>query len=513
MVTFQSIGVPDFLSLSLKRMSFDKPTPIQAKVIPIALEGRDIIGSAETGTGKTGAFGIPIINQLIANADESALIITPTRELAAQAMNQLKNIISDISKIESALLIGGSPINKQLYQLNNRPRLIVGTPGRINDLLKRKNLFLNKISFLVLDEADRMFDMGFLPQIENIISFTSIKRQTLLFSATISKRVIKIADKYLNNPLRVSIGTTFIPTDNIKQDTLKVSESEKYSRLLDQLTEREGFILVFVRTKYSAEKTAKRLSKDGLVSCAMHGNLRQRRRENIISDFRKKKYRILIATDIAARGLDIQHIDHVINYDLPECTEDYFHRIGRTARAGAKGSALSFITNADKNKWQKISNFSNGKKDQESSFGRSKISKSVKKRSYNFRDNSKHSKKSNRFNKRLDKNGFFDYSNKSDRPFSGRDSRKSNFTSNKSKNERRDQGALFGKSKFNKYSSKGKKPFIKTGRSNDFFIDRSSSKSNDAFNNSNRKKTKPFGSFNKKRKPFVKSGKRHGFLH
>ena len=280
--------------------------------------------------------------------------MTPTRELATQVLTQLQAMLGKRSKIKSALLIGGESMPKQLTQLRNRPRVIVGTPGRINDHLQRKSLLLHDTDFLVLDETDRMLDMGFTVQIENVMKYLPAKRQTLLFSATLPKNIARIAEKYLNNPARIAVSATFSPAANIKQDTLKVSEADKYPHLLAQLDERQGSVLVFVKTKYGTEKMAKKLAKEGYSADAIHGDLRQNKRNRVIAGFRNKKYRILVATDVAGRGLDIPHIEHVINYDLPQCAEDYIHRIGRTARAGARGAALNLVTPADKSKWHAI---------------------------------------------------------------------------------------------------------------------------------------------------------------
>ena len=354
MKTFSDMGLPEALNNSLQHMKFEKPTPIQAKAIPLALQGRDILGSAQTGTGKTAAFGIPIVARLIENPQGTALVMTPTRELATQVMLQLRTMLGKKSKIKTALLIGGEPMPKQLQQLRNRPRLIVGTPGRINDHLKRRSLKLNDADFLVLDETDRMLDMGFTIQIEEVLKYMAPERQTLLFSATLPKNIVKIADKYLKDPEHVAVSATSSPAANIKQDLLRVTEGEKYQTLVSQLEEREGSIIVFVKTKHGTERMATKLSKAGHSADAIHGDLRQSKRDRVIRSFRKKKYRILVATDVAARGLDIPHIEHVINYDLPQCAEDYIHRIGRTARAGAEGCALNLVTPADGNKWRAI---------------------------------------------------------------------------------------------------------------------------------------------------------------
>lgn len=363
MTNFQSMDLPEGLNCTLHAMGFKSPTPIQAKVIPLALEGKDILGSAQTGTGKTGAFGIPLVAHLLTENKGTALVLTPTRELAVQVLTQLQHMLGKKSNVKTALLIGGEFIKKQFHQLREKPRLIVGTPGRVNDHLKRKTLLLADCNFLVLDETDRMLDMGFSVQIDEILKFMPNIRQTLLFSATLPKNIEKIAEKYLNNPIRVAMTATLVPAANIKQDIVRVRESEKYPSLVSELEGRAGSVIVFVKTKQDTEMMAKRLSKEGFGTNAIHGDLRQHKRQRVINDFKKMKYRILVATDVAARGLDIPHIEHVINYDLPQCAEDYIHRIGRTARAGAAGSALCFVAPSDKFKWLAIERILNPKKE------------------------------------------------------------------------------------------------------------------------------------------------------
>jgi ATP-dependent RNA helicase DeaD len=359
MKNFQSMGLPESLNHTLQHMQFNNPTPIQAQAIPLALEGKDILGSAQTGTGKTGAFGIPLVAKLIKDPYGSALVITPTRELASQVMNHLKAMLGRQSLIKHALLIGGESIPKQLQQLKARPRLIVGTPGRINDHLQRGTLHLKHTNFLVLDETDRMLDMGFTVQIEHILQFLAPQRQTLLFSATMPKNIVRMAEKYLDNPVHIAISATSAPAANIQQENIYVSEAEKYTSLVTQLNAREGSAIIFIETKHAADKMATKLLKEGHDAQAIHGNLHHNKRERVMSDFREKKYRILVATNVAARGLDISHIQHVINYDLPKCPEEYVHRIGRTARAGASGFALNLITPADKSKWNAIDHILN----------------------------------------------------------------------------------------------------------------------------------------------------------
>ncbi|MDC1178185.1 DEAD/DEAH box helicase [Candidatus Pelagibacter sp.] len=354
MENFKLLKIEDSLKNSLHKMNFTKPTPIQSMAIPAALDGKDILGTAQTGTGKTLAFSIPLINKLILDKNAFALVMCPTRELATQVMEAIKSIISDKINIKTALLIGGEAMQKQLRQLRNRSRIIVGTPGRINDHLKRKSLNLSATKYLVLDETDRMLDMGFTPQIEMILKFIPKDHQTLLFSATLPQNILRISERYLNKPERISTGATSVPIAKIKQETLQVFKENKYDELIDQFLARKGSILVFVKTKRGADKMVKKLKEEGHSADAIHGDLRQSKRDRVINSFRKGLKRILIATDVAARGLDIPLIQHVINYDLPQVPEDYIHRIGRTARAGSEGSALTFLTPDDRLMWNSI---------------------------------------------------------------------------------------------------------------------------------------------------------------
>ncbi len=361
MNSFEDLLIESKLKKSIQFANFKIPTPIQSQSIPISLAGRDILGTAQTGTGKTLAFTIPMINKLIKDKKAMALIVCPTRELATQVMQTvLKLNVREIG-IGNALLIGGDSMQKQLRKLNKQARIIIGTPGRINDHLKRKSLNLSKVNYLVLDETDRMLDMGFTPQIELILKFIPKEHQTLLFSATLPDNILKISQKYLNNPERISVGSLSEPIAKIKQETFEVAQDKKYHELINQLVERNGSILVFVKTKHGADKIVKRLKFDGHKADAIHGNLRQSKRDRVINGFKNGNSRILIATDVAARGLDIPLIEHVINYDLPQVPEDYIHRIGRTGRAGKKGSALTFITPSDSRMWNLISRLINPK--------------------------------------------------------------------------------------------------------------------------------------------------------
>lgn len=355
---FNGFGLPAKLLKALARMDYSEPTPIQSQAIPLALAGKDILGSAQTGTGKTAAFGIPMIVHLMNNPEAMALIMTPTRELAVQVNAALLPMLPQ--DIRTAVLIGGESMPKQFKQLSAAPRLIIGTPGRITDHLTRGSLKLDQTSFLVLDETDRMLDMGFGIQIDKILTYVPSERQTLLFSATLPSNIVKMAQKYMRSPERIAVGSTTTPAAKIQQELIHTTDTEKYGQLLTQLGQREGSVIIFVKTKFGTEKLAKKLTASEHQADAIHGDLQQRRRDRVIRNFREKKYRILVATDVAARGLDIPHIEHVINYDLPQCPEDYIHRIGRTARAGAEGRAVNLITPGDGKLWSAIHRLMHG---------------------------------------------------------------------------------------------------------------------------------------------------------
>jgi len=352
MQKFSDLSISLLVLDAIKKLKLIKPTPIQKISIPLALEGNDILGTAQTGTGKTYAFGIPLINHLTLDKDSYAIILTPTRELALQVSSALKDLTSMKNIIDTAVIIGGDSIQKQLKQLK-KARLVVGTPGRIHDHIRRKSLKLSKFNFLVLDETDRMLDMGFVDEIKSIIEKLP-SHQTLLFSATLPKKISDIAKNFMTNPQRVNVGEENTPLTNIKQEIKNVNQKEKFEHLKLELLEINGSVVLFVKTKRSADKIALKLRKDKFNAEAIHGDLRQSKREKVILKFRKNRFQILVATDVAARGLDIPHIEHVINYDIPQNPEDYIHRIGRTARAGAKGRALTYLTDGDKKNWNAI---------------------------------------------------------------------------------------------------------------------------------------------------------------
>mgnify|MGYP001350905915 FL=1 len=461
---FNELPIDNKLKNSIKFADFKTPTPIQSKSIPISLMGKDILGTAQTGTGKTLAFTIPMINKLILDKNAMALIICPTRELASQVMQTvLKLNVREIG-IGNALLIGGEGMQKQLKKLKKRARIIVGTPGRINDHLKRQSLNLSKVSYLVLDETDRMLDMGFTPQIELILKFIPKQHQTLLFSATLPNNILRISEKYLNNPERIAVGSLSTPIEKIKQETFQITQDKKYHELINQLVERNGSILVFVKTKHGADKIVKRLKYDGHSADAIHGNLRQSKRERVINNFRNGKSRILIATDVAARGLDIPLIQHVINYDLPQVPEDYIHRIGRTGRAGKEGSALTFLTPSDRSMWNSISRLINPD---------FKISKEGQSR--NLKGKKRFKAKFNKEKKFKDKKKFFKKDDSRKSNFKGKkkffkkdDSRKSSFKKKKIPFGSTNNPKYFDKEKSNNSQTVSEKKDYKFGRKKKF---------------------------------------------
>ena len=362
MTLFSKYNLNEVLNKSLKSINFTTPTPIQEKSIPLILQGKDILGSAQTGTGKTAAFCIPILELLMKSPRGSLLVMIPTRELAKQVLDVINSLLGFKSSINTATLIGGESMSKQLSQLKKRPRIYVGTPGRINDHLQRGSLNLHDAKYLVLDETDRMLDMGFEVQINKIIKYLPVSKQVLMFSATIPNNILKLSSKYLNDPVRISVGESNTVAKNIKQEIIELKSDEKLDELINQITNRNGSILIFVKTKYGTEKLSKALSRSKIKSFPLHGGLRQSKRNTIMKNFRDMKFRILIATDVAARGIDVPHIEHVINYDLPQMAEDFIHRIGRTARAGSKGIALSFVTKGDFAKWKEIQKILNPEK-------------------------------------------------------------------------------------------------------------------------------------------------------
>lgn len=357
--SFEALGIQTELVNALKQQEITTPTPVQEATLPILLKGEDLLASAQTGTGKTIAYLLPIIQHLLNTKTDAALILAPTRELALQIKASIMNLLPKQSGIFTTVLIGGEPMHKQFLQLKRRPRIIVATPGRLNDHLQRKSATLMNTKFLVLDETDRMLDMGFTPQLESICEYLPEERQTLMFSATMPKNITQLSSKYLSNPKRVKIGQENTAVENIKQTVVHIAHKAKTARLLDELEERQGSVIVFVKTKRGAEDLAKTLSNTNYPAKAIHGDLKQSQRTRVVQGFRKQTHRVMVATDVAARGLDVPHIQHVINFDLPQCPEDYIHRIGRTGRAGASGEALCFVSPAENHLWKAIDRLMN----------------------------------------------------------------------------------------------------------------------------------------------------------
>ena len=357
MNNFNEIQIPETLRTALKAMSFEVPTPIQAKAIPLALERKDVIGCAQTGTGKTAAFCIPIVSRLLKSPQKMALVLVPTRELASQISEVLKKLTAFSPEITTVFLIGGAPMQPQIRALLRKPRVIVATPGRLVDHLKRGSISLFSTEILVLDEADRMLDMGFAPQLNEILRFLPKARQTLFFSATMPMDIEKLSTRFLKSPVRVTVGTLSQPVQKIQQSVVQTTTSKKNDTLMDELNLRKGSVLIFARTQIRTDRVARYLAEFGHPVTRLHGGRTQGQRNSAVAGFRDGKFRILVATDIAARGIDISHIAHVINYDLPQAPEDYVHRIGRTARAGADGEAVSLLTPEDKAQWREISRF------------------------------------------------------------------------------------------------------------------------------------------------------------
>ncbi|MGY3606348.1 MULTISPECIES: DEAD/DEAH box helicase [unclassified Bradyrhizobium] len=353
MTSFQDFGLADPIARALREENYVTPTPIQAQTIPLALEGRDVIGIAQTGTGKTASFALPILNRLLENRSKvqpkscRVLVLSPTRELSGQILDSF-NAYGRHIRLSSALAIGGVPMGRQVRSVMQGVEVMVATPGRLLDLVQSNGLKLNQVEFLVLDEADRMLDMGFINDIRKIVAKLPQKRQTLFFSATMPKDIAELAEAMLRDPARVAVTPVSSTAERVTQRIIQVDFTAKPA-ILAQLLKQEPVnrALVFTRTKHGADKVVKGLEKAGIAANAIHGNKSQNHRERTLAAFRSGEIRTLVATDIAARGIDVDGISHVVNYDLPNVPETYVHRIGRTARAGADGVAISLIAGAE----------------------------------------------------------------------------------------------------------------------------------------------------------------------
>lgn len=339
---FDTLGIDLRILKVLEQKEFKIPTPIQLKSIPVIITEKDIVGIAQTGTGKTLAFGVPMLQRVLNNRG-NGLIILPTRELALQVEEALLGIGKSLG-IKTAVLIGGAPIFRQITQLRNSPDIIIATPGRLIDHIKRKSVKLDKVRMLVMDEADLMFDMGFAPQVNEILKAVPTDRQTLLFSATMAPEVIKTATKCMKLPLRIEVAPAGTPAESVIQEMIVLNAEDRVKQLAKILNEYKGTVLVFARTKRGVSDLSKKIMAMGHTSSEIHSNRSLGQRKVALQGFKDGKFRVLVATDIAARGIDVKGIELVINYDLPDDSADYIHRIGRTGRAGKAGRAISFAT-------------------------------------------------------------------------------------------------------------------------------------------------------------------------
>ena len=349
-MSFKDLGLNQNLLNNLEELGYTEPSPIQAKAIPHVVEGKDVLAAAQTGTGKTAGFTLPILHRLAATPKPETkgnsvrvLVLTPTRELAAQVAASVKSY-SKGTRTKSVVVFGGVSINPQMKQLRGGADIVIATPGRLLDIHNQKGLVLDKLEILVLDEADRMLDMGFIHDIKRIVKLMPKKRQTLLFSATFSNEIRALASSFLYKPVEVSVTPPNSTVNLVEQSLIAVEKSDKTRILTRLIKERDWFqVLVFSRTKHGANRLASKLEGKGINAMAIHGNKSQGARTRALAEFKGGKLQVLVATDIAARGIDIQQLPYVVNFDLPNVPEDYVHRIGRTGRAGASGHAVSLV--------------------------------------------------------------------------------------------------------------------------------------------------------------------------
>jgi ATP-dependent RNA helicase RhlE len=345
MQNFSEVSISNYLKERLQAASFSVPTPVQAAAIPPALEGKDVIATAQTGTGKTLAFLIPMIEKLLQSNKPgiAALVLVPTRELAMQVVTQY-NALRGKQLIPAGLVVGGLAEGQQLRAIRNGARVIVATPGRLEDYLDRRLVQFSNLQILVLDEADRMLDMGFLPAIRRIASVLPKDRQTMCFSATMEGDMIRLVKDYTRTPVRITLGSTLKPAENVRLQAFEVPVDGKLDLLRHLLSKETGRCLVFSRTKRGTEKIAKGLSREGIAAATIHGDRSQSQRTAALTGFQQGRFRVLVATDLAARGIHVEEIAHVINYDLPDVAENFIHRVGRTGRAGKHGIASTLFS-------------------------------------------------------------------------------------------------------------------------------------------------------------------------
>ncbi len=352
MKLFSELQLSPSMQQQLARANFINPTPVQAAALPPALEGRDVLATAQTGTGKTLSFLIPLIEKMASSKDAKALILLPTRELAMQVLEAWRDLTQ--GRGNAALVCGGLAEGPQLMAIRKGARLIVATPGRLEDYLSRKLVNLSGVKMLVLDEVDRMLDMGFKPAIHRIAAHLPADRQTLCYSATLSPAIREVAGMYLKNPVRVEIGSELRPSPNVKLQTFEVAVDKKQELLEHLLETNEGSFMVFVRTKHGADRVARRLSRAGFSAAPIHGDRSQSQRCSALQGFAEGRHRVLVATDVVARGIDVADVAHVVNYDLPKEPEDFVHRVGRTGRASSHGMASTFAAPDESGALRKI---------------------------------------------------------------------------------------------------------------------------------------------------------------
>ncbi|MEK7072600.1 MAG: DEAD/DEAH box helicase, partial [Patescibacteria group bacterium] len=341
-LSFNGLGIDPKILDIIRHLNFTIPTPIQLKSIPVIAEGKDMVGIAQTGTGKTLAFGIPMLQRL-SKYKGRCLILVPTRELASQVNDHLK-IIAQKLNFKTVVLIGGESKYPQIKSLQRRPELIIATPGRLIDYLESKTFNLNEVKCLILDEADLMFDMGFAPQLNKILKLSPKEKQTILFSATMPSSIMEIATKHMSLPVRIEVAPAGTPAENVIQEVIILHKEDRTVQLQKILSEYKGSVLIFVRTKSSVKNICRNISNMKHTVAEIHSNRTLVQRTRALRGFKEGQFRILVATDIAARGIDVKGIELVLNYDLPDNIEDYIHRIGRTGRAGKMGQAISFAT-------------------------------------------------------------------------------------------------------------------------------------------------------------------------
>lgn len=363
---FSELTLDSSLHNNLSRNLFVTPTPVQAQSIPPALEGLDLVATAQTGTGKTLAFLLPIMQRLVSEQAPTqtgarpqavqirSLILSPTRELAIQIADSF-NKLSPQTGLRAAVVVGGLSEQTQLNAIKRGVQVVIATPGRLEDFLKRRLINLSTVSTLVLDEADRMLDMGFLPAIEKILSALPQSRQSMFFSATMEKEVERLIARHSKNPVRIAVGNPSVKAcEQVDLHFYEIENDLKLGLLQHMLTEEEGSFLVFARTKHGTDRLAKKLSALGVRSVAMHGNRTQNQRNQALAGFRDGRYRVLVATDVAARGIHVDNVAHVVNFDLPQSPDDFVHRIGRTGRAGQRGSASTFVSRSERGEMRRI---------------------------------------------------------------------------------------------------------------------------------------------------------------